>query len=153
MSKKFIHTLCFFVKIIYNICKMKKVVLILPCCLLIMCTAPKDNSTDVNEKEKLINKGCFEKAVSALNIDFNDTTGSFTNFSIDEKLALEIGTAVLKKIYGEVLISNTSYIVREISEGGFFVVIRMPNNNIPGADYNVAINKKDGKILKIWMGE
>jgi hypothetical protein len=29
----------------------------------------------------------------------------------------------------------------------------MPNNMIPGADYNVAISSKDGKILRIWMGE
>jgi len=59
----------------------------------------------------------------------------------------------LHDVFGEELISNTSFIVREVYRDGFFVVTRLPDNNIPGADYNVAINKKDGKILKIWMGE
>jgi hypothetical protein len=118
-----------------------------------MCAIHRDNQTNRSEKEKLMNQGVFEKIVSDPNIDFNDTTGSFTDFFVDEKLVLEIGTAVLQKVYGEVLISNTSFIVREIYGDGFFVVIRIPNNNVPGPDYNVAINKKDGKILKIWMGE
>ena len=132
---------------------MKKLVLLLPCCLLIMCNVPRGNPANGSEKEKFMNRGRFEKAVSAPTIDFNDTTGSHTDFFVDEKLALEIGTAVLQKVFGEELISNTYFIVREVYGDGFFVVTRLPDNNVPGADYNVAINKKDGKILKIWMGE
>jgi hypothetical protein len=87
-------------------------------------------------------------------IDFNDTTGSLTDFFVDEKLALEIGTAVLYDVFGEELISNTYFIVREVYGDVFFVVTRLPDNNIPGADYNVAIKKRrenienlDGRII------
>jgi len=64
--------------------------LILPCCLLAMCTVRKDNTTNVNEKEKLMNQGRFEKIVSDSTIDFNDTTGSLTDFFVDENWRLKL---------------------------------------------------------------
>ena len=140
---------------------MKKIIIyLLLCCFLSSCdittdsTSGKIDDTEENNgggNQIMNNEGVFESVVS-YNIDFNDTIGAYTEFVLDQKTALEIGDIILKKIYGEEAISNTQFIVREVMGEGYFVITRMPVPIIPGFDYNIAINR-DGKILKIWMGE
>ena len=85
-------------------------------------------------------------------VDLKDGTGMYKNFVITEALALEIGRAVLKDTYGEVF-SEETLTVKEVEKQKFFVVSFTQEGYALGGDFNVAINKKDGKILKIWAGE
>jgi len=112
------------------------------------CRAGLTSESDGNQ---MINDGEFRGVVVGY-VDFNDKTGDYTGFSLDEELALEIGDAVLKRAFGADRIANTEFIVQEYIYG-YFVVTRFPYPIVPGYDFNVAINKEDGRILKIWMGE
>ena len=71
----------------------------------------------------------------------------YKGFVVNENLALEIGGAVLKDVYGEKSFSGKKLYVLD-KETRFIVVL---GEDFPGRGYNVSINKKDGKILKIWM--
>jgi len=97
-------------------------------------------------------EGVFKGIVSGWNTDLDDITLTYSDFVIDDKVALEIGDAVLKSILGDKF-NNTSFIVCEIADKNFYIITRIPDTNVPGVDYNIAISKEDGRILKIWMGE
>ena len=86
-------------------------------------------------------------------IDFKDDIGMYKNFVITEALALEIGRAVLKDTFGEKVFSENTLTVKEVEKQKLFVVSFTQEGYALGGDFNVAINKKDGKILKIWAGE
>lgn len=109
-------------------------------------------TTPTNSPKKSVDEGEFQ-GIDNEPIDFEDMIGVHKDFEVDEKLALEIGDAILKKVYGESLLQNTYYIVKENAKEEYFVVTRLPNDGVPGGDYSVVINKKDAKILRIWMGE
>jgi len=106
--------------------------------------------------------------VAALSILFSSCSfirdpGVYRDFFVSEDLALKIGEAVLRDVLGDEAFTD-NYIL-SISdfpafEGKkYFVVVlaytyTLPNGGqgiIPGDAYGVAINKKDGKILKIWI--
>ena len=74
------------------------------------------------------------------------------DYSITAEVALKIGDAVLEHVFGNKIL-DTVFSVSEISGKNYYVVSRLPNNLIPGEDYNVAIDKTDGSILKVWVGE
>jgi len=142
---------------------MKKIIVcMLFCCLLSSCSVvngsiseeSEDMSMNCENEEKVVDdEGVFEGVISYWSVDFNDTTGAYLDFVLDEVTAFKIGDAILKKVFGEEKIKNTTFTVCEIKGEGYFVVTRLPVPRIPGGEYNVAINKEDGKILKIWTGE
>jgi len=121
-----------------------------------MYTMCENNS--IKEKDKFMNQVTYEKVIwTSLPLNFNSTFGDVKDFSIDDKLAFEIGSALLKKAFGETTFFDYHFIIIEVLEEDIFIVSALPPaepNRVPlGGDYNVAINKKDGKIIKIWMGE
>ena len=120
---------------------MKKILIcmFICCCLLVSC-----NSSNPEKDE-----GEFRGVVPASQVG----GGIPVKYAIDEEMALEIGNAILKKIFGEEVIKNTRFIVCEVDGKDYFVVSRLPKNYEMGGDFGVAINKEDGKILKVWMGE
>ena len=98
--------------------------------------------------------GTFLGVVTDSDIDLNENTSNLKGFVVNEKLALEIGNAVIKSLQGEDSISNTEFIVYEIEGQNVIVVCRIPKNKqVLGGDINVAISKTNGQILKIWGGE
>ena len=77
-----------------------------------------------------------------------------TGLTMDEDLAFEIGKAVLEKHYYEEKPDTSHYVVYDVPNENMFVVRVEPNNiKTMGGEYGVAIDRKDGKILKIWLGE
>ncbi len=99
--------------------------------------------------------GEFKGVISAQDINLDEKEGiSGQEIVIDEKLALEIGNAVIKSVFDEHVIKETEYRVFELRGKDSFVVSRLPRDKLMlGGDYNVAISKIDGRILKVWMGE
>jgi len=86
-------------------------------------------------------------------IDLTDGIGVYKDFVVTEALALEIGRAVLKDTYGEEVFSEITLTVKEVEKQKLYVVSFTQEGYALGGDFSVAINKKDGKILKIWAGE
>ena len=130
---------------------MKKIIVYLLFCIFVSsCNLIKN---DVIENNSIIsNKGVFEGVVADWDINLDEIYG-FIEFTLDEETALEIADVVLKKIFGDEVINKTSFIVVEAKGKDYYIICRLPDSNVPGEDYNVAINKTDGKILKVWMGE
>lgn len=88
--------------------------------------------------------------------DYNETEIPFT---VDEKLAFEIGDAALKSTVDESKLDEyykmPAY-VYEISGKNIYIVDRaqtVDGHLIDGGGFSVAISKEDGRILKIWFGE
>lgn len=80
---------------------------------------------------------------------------------IDEQVALEIGNIVIERVFSTIptedgeykdVLENTNYIVYEVKDKDFYVVTRGDPNAL-GGGYSVAISKKNGAILKLWLGE
>jgi len=146
--------------------KIVKKVLLLSICLLLTsaCEAinemPKKTGEETsyvaleNNSEEKVDEdiGIFNGIVSRRGADFNDTSCDAKGFTFDERLALEIGNAVIKSAYGENAILETTFVVSEIAGTDYYIVTRMPKGDVCGGDYSVAI-RKNGEILKIWGGE
>jgi len=151
---------------------MNRMIILLMLSFIIASCSINDNKSKINENEgegmsipdttinnddgittSATDQGRFEGVVLDYSIDLEDAAGSYSSFVVDEKLALDIGNAVLVHIFGDTILSDTYFVVREIADRGFIVVTRIPNSDVPGEDYSVAINKEDGRILRIWMGE
>ncbi len=113
-------------------------------------TMTESNDSDVSSDH---GEGEFLGVSERFGGDLNDMVGAKTDFFVDEHLALEIGDAVLESAYGDKVFDNTKYLLYEVANKGFYIFVRMSKDNIPGMDYNVAIGKKNGEILKIWVGE
>lgn len=77
---------------------------------------------------------------------------SIKDFEINDELAVEIGNSILKSIYGDKAMCNTTSHIEYIEDDGVFWFVR-GNPDQLGGDYNVAINKYNGKIELIWIGE
>ena len=125
-------------------------------CIIILCVACS-NTSSKNIKdgdEKLNQELIYEKSTHTSEVDLADNIGAVLDFEISEKLAVEIGNAVLKSVYNETILNNTKLILSENEKGNIFTISRVINDiYTDGGDCNVAISKTDGKILKIWMGE
>ena len=68
----------------------------------------------------------------------------------DEKLALEIGNAILKAYYGDEVVKNTEFRVSESGDRKLFKISRLENDsNIMGSSPSVVIRKKDGAIMMV----
>lgn len=106
--------------------------------------AKQENNKDV---------GVFEGVVS-WDINLDTYLGYPIHDAIDEKLALDIGNVVIRSIYGEEILKKTDFLVCEPEGHDFYIVSRMPKDKkMLGDDYNVAISRIDGRILKVWAGE
>lgn len=109
---------------------------------------------NINDKGEFL--GVKEKGDVGYIEDLENVFGmSPEEVNIDEKLALDIGNAIIKSVCsrwdGDVL-KNTQFIVYELKDQDAFVICRWYPDRM-GGDYNVAISKKDGAILKMWEGE
>ena len=137
MRRKHITLLCIF---------------LLTACAVIGCMSEKTRGEidEVDEQmERQTDTGRFLGVVSDW-VNWDDA-GDFVGFTIDEELALDIGNAVLRRVYGENVIEDTRFLVGKIAGKDCFIITRLPKNHPAlGGEYNVAINA-NGEILKIWM--
>jgi len=121
--------------------------------LLSACSTEAGNSLQEICENDMQEEVIFKVVSSAVYFNPNDTVGACENFEVDEKLALLIGDAVLLNVFGEKCLQKTRVIVAEVTSEDCFVVTRMTNDiMVDGGDFNVAI-RKNGEIIKIWMGE
>lgn len=88
--------------------------------------------------------------------EVESTGGNFLSmekYGITQETALEIANAVLKDIYQEhwrEVYEKTEYYVKYVKKQDMYIVSRAPVGYVGDGSY-VAINKKDGKILRIWF--
>ena len=135
------------------------IILSLLCVSMVLTSSCTATSSDVvkEKSDMTVNTtlGEFKGVVSSSDFDFeNQAKVSEKEMIVDEKLALEIGNAVIKSVYNENVLLQTEFVVCELENKDVFVVSRMPKDSETlGGDYNVAISKKDGAIIKIWTGE
>lgn len=131
---------------------MKKVMLVLIVFCCAMCASCGGQTSQQEEQMNQQTEDDIFQGELTWDLDLNDISpGTTTDFEVDQYLALKIGNAVLEKEF-EVFYPETELV--EVYDGGFFYyVVRMKGDGVPGMDINVAINKEDGKILKIWAGE
>ena len=122
----------------------KNIIFIILLLLLTSCNIAYED-TDIGTFEGVVPKGRFD-------IDKNNVVLP-SGFYVNQELALSIGNAVIKDFSGEKFILESTYIVKEIQDEDIFIVTRFPKKNQLGGDINVAIDKRNGCILKIWGGE
>ena len=116
----------------------------------------QDENTKMKDTQKIIlggeiveDRGEFEGVITK---EESVLEGCPMDFVIDEKLAYEIGTAVLKSIIGEEEISETNFEVYEVED--VFVVSRLPKDrHVLGGCYSVVISKTNGAVLSAFLGE
>ena len=114
-------------------------------------------STDINDNGvfKGVAEGIDAKLLTA---SFESNPLSFTfeeSGGIDENLALDIGNAAIKSAYSNEdknILKNTKFQVYELKDKNVYVVYRYYEDSMGGA-YGVAISKKDGAIVKMWIDE
>ena len=137
---------------------MNIIILSLLCISMVSISGCANTNADVvkGETGMTVNStGEFKGVVSNWNFDLEKQIGvPAKGLIVDEKLALEIGNAVIKSVYNENVLLQTEFVVYELEDKDVFVVSRIPKGGETlGSDYNVAISKKDGAIIKIWAGE
>lgn len=121
---------------------MKKIyIFVITCILLFMLYGCGNN------EYKGINSGAVSD--SGLNIYGEN------NFEITDEVAIDIGNAIIKSVYGEEAINKTEYNLRYFEKYGVYLFARIPTKlkGSFGWDYEVAIRKEDGTILGVWRGE
>lgn len=117
----------------------------------------QDGNTKMKDTQKIIlggeiveDKGEFEGVITK---EESVLEGCPMDFVIDEKLAYEIGTAVLKSIIGERKMSETNFVVYEVEGEDVFVVCRLQKKPVLGGCYSVVISKTNGAVLSAFLGE
>jgi hypothetical protein len=116
--------------------------------LTISCEKPTENT--VNDDMPYFGVGNFNGVAYGENIDLDDPTGRVTEFTISSDLAMIIGDAILYNHFGKDATAKMTLHGEEIAEKGYYVISRLSDG---GGGYSVAINKEDGKILRIWTEE
>lgn len=130
-----------------------RMISLLLCCVFFMTFGNLWKAENTSNKAQE-DTGKFLGVVTDSDIDLTEDATNLKDFSVNEKLALEIGNAVIKSIQGEDHFNNTEFLVYEIEGQNVIVVYRMPKNKqVLGGEINVAISKTNGQILKIWGGE
>lgn len=133
----------------------RMIILVSSFIILLGCCSCKINTFENNETN-MDNKseGKYYGIVSDYNFELgNESDIVSCEFVMTEKLALEIGNAVITSVYGEDVLTDTKFAVYELKDKDVFVVSRIPCDEILGGDYNVALSKTDGRIIKVWSGE
>jgi len=75
-------------------------------------------------------------------------------FEMSQELALEIGDVILWHVFHERHLLDTVFIVAELPADNCFIVTRLPRYPVVlGGDVSVAIDSRDGRIIKAFMGE
>lgn len=76
---------------------------------------------------------------------------------ISPEFAMQIGITYLKYEFNSIKNTNiydqifsTKYFLEESKDGTYYIVTILPKDR---ADYNVAIDKKSGGMLHLWLGE
>lgn len=130
-------------------------VVILSMILIIMCSCKMNQENDIQTQTDVTYGGAVYFDSFSVD-DYNETEIPFT---VDEKLAFEIGDAALKSTVDESKLDEyykmPAY-VYEISGKNIYIVDRaqtVDGHLIDGGGFSVAISKEDGRILKIWFGE
>lgn len=82
----------------------------------------------------------------------------FRDFEVTDEMAIDIGNAVVKAVYGEEIIDKTIYNLAYIKKDGIYWFARVPKpkNGVSttlGGSYDVYIRKKDGAILEVRLGD
>ena len=80
-------------------------------------------------------------------------SGVVRDFTVSEDLAAEIGEAVLKDVFGDNIVINRQLLVEEYWKNKNYWCVSLSFPKVPGGAYCVAIDKNNGKILKVWMDE
>ncbi|MCD7855807.1 MAG: hypothetical protein LUG66_09395 [Clostridiales bacterium] len=114
----------------------------------------KDSESIYNEKE-------YEGVVSAYSCDIDYYLNEFPlsfEMGVDDKLALEIGTAIVKSIWNTDKIDNIYSSVCEVENRNVYIVTAAKTNVTDGIislydGYSVVINKENGAIVKVWVNE
>jgi len=130
---------------------MKKLIILLLGGLLLTACASKNISNREYDEVPGHGKGILRGVDIDINLN-HITTGTSRISNMSSNLALEIGDAVLKEVFGEDRLSDTIFYVSENNNQDFYIVSRFIED-VVGGGYNVAISKEDGKILKIWADE
>lgn len=99
-------------------------------------------------------KGENRGTVTGESLKLEEKSGK--KFEVTDELAIDIGNAVIKSVYGKNAINKTEYDLRYYEKHGVYLFARIPTK-IKGKgfgwDYEVAIRKEDGAILGVWMGD
>ena len=131
-------------------------VVILSMMLIIMCSCKMNQENDIQTQTDVTYGGAVYFDSFSVD-DYNETEIPFT---VDEKLAFEIGDAAFKSTIDESKLDEyykmPAY-VYEISGENIYLVCRLQQsvdgNIMDGGGFNAAISKEDGRILKMWIGE
>ncbi len=95
--------------------------------------------------------GEFLGVVSDGNWNDHNHSDRIKDVVIDEKMALAIGDAVIKREFGEDAIEGYTFEVYEVKGENTFIVKRFAGGLNLASTYSVAISKIDGAIIRIWM--
>lgn len=110
--------------------------------------------TSLEKKE--INMIKFESG-TYFNKDWDDTVGTYKNAVVpNQDVALEIAQAIFKGMdkSNEAQAFVPQSVFYDEKDGIWIVSFWKESNSITiGGDCNIAIQKEDGKILRIWFGE
>ena len=75
------------------------------------------------------------------------------DFEITDDLAIDIGNAVIKSVWGEDVIKETQYRLEYIEDDEAYLFYRVPKDEWTfDGEYDVVINKADGAILWVHTG-
>ena len=136
---------------------MKNVIVFILCCVcmnfLYGCTNIDTNQVSEDGFNNS-DEGDFLGIISDMDLALYVEDNNSKKLVIDDKLALEIGNSVIKSVYGKDVLNKTEFLVYELKGEGVFIVSRIiKGGQTLGGDYNVAIRKETGSIIKIWTGE
>ena len=132
--------------------------LFLGCIIFMACSCSNTNNKNESNGDIITKNGVrYKKYSHTSEVDLENKLGTILDFEISEDLAAEIGDCILKSAYSKVDFSDTELVLFKNRNRDIFTVSRWPAYDDQtyggGGEYNVAISKADGKILKIWMDE
>lgn len=111
-----------------------------------MCSCSQDN----NHIQKVGNY----IDISENDYDLNAKEGSIEkDFVPDAQTAQAIGDTIIQSIVEDEFSKLTDVSVSYDSKNHIWIVTRSLESEKLGGDYSCAIQKTDGKILKVWAGE
>lgn len=127
---------------------MKKILLVLVSFLLLCGLSGCKEKEEQEKYEYMTNKYYTSRE------EVENGAGIDIPFEMDADLAFEIGKAVLESHFSEEQLEDTHYELNNITAGDVYIVYKSPNGeDILGGGFGVAIDKKDGRILRIWISQ